>query len=66
MKPDDPKEYMISSLKSLISLIEQDKMILRNISEEVIGYPYFPSPLSVIPRGRKITLELYYATEKRN
>lgn len=66
MKPDNPKEYMISSLKNLISLIEQDRMILRNINDETIGYPDLPFPLSNIPRGRRITLELYYATENRN
>lgn len=66
MKPDNPKEYMIASLKSLISLIEQDKMVLRNINDETIGYPDLPPPLKDIPRGRRITLELYYATENRN
>jgi len=64
MKPDNPKEYMIASLKNLIQCVEEGKIALENIQEEPIGYPI--RGYEHIIRGRKITLELYYANKERN
>lgn len=57
MTPDNPKEFMIDSLKNLLSLIENDKIRLSSIDNEVI---FHPEPYQWVSRGRRVTLELHY------
>lgn len=59
MMPDDPKEYITSSLKNLLELVEQDKISLSSIQDDPIIFPNVGRKRFV--RGRRITLELHYA-----